>query len=69
MFCEPDDRPEEILIVLANMHGSIGRPPEAHIYFDHRADWMEVSDDLPRLGGESGVEPLRPPDDSEPDRL
>jgi len=68
LFCESDNQPGEIDIVLANMHGPIGRTPESHVYFDHRADWVGVSDDLPRLGGESGVEPLRPGRASKPDR-
>ena len=56
MFCQTE--PEVIDIALAALHGEIDRPPEAHYYYDSRADWTEVNDDLPKLGGESGMEPL-----------
>ena len=56
MFCQTE--PELIDIALAALHGPIDRAPEAHYYYDSRADWTEVNDDLPKLGGESGEEPL-----------
>ena len=56
MFCQTE--PEVIDIALAALHGKIDRRPEAHYYYDSRADWTEVNDDLPKLGGESGMEPL-----------
>jgi hypothetical protein len=27
-------------------------------YFDDRADWVALGDDLPRLGGKTGLEPI-----------
>ncbi len=56
MFCQTE--PEVIDVALAALHGKIDREPEAHYYFDSRADWTVVNDDLPKLGGETGVEPL-----------
>ena len=56
MFCQTE--PEVIDVALASLHGEIDRSPEAHYYYDSRADWTEVNDDLPKLGGESGMEPL-----------
>ena len=56
MFCQTE--PELIDIALAALHGPIDRVPEAHYYYDSRADWTAVNDDLPKLGGESGEEPL-----------
>lgn len=56
MFCQTE--PEAIDIALAALHGKIDRDPEEHCYFDSRADWTVVNDDLPKLGGESGDEPL-----------
>ncbi|MFP6732143.1 MAG: GFA family protein [Alphaproteobacteria bacterium] len=56
MFCQTE--PEAIDIALAALHGKIDRDPEEHYYFDSRADWTVVNDDLPKLGGESGDEPL-----------
>jgi hypothetical protein len=58
LFFESTRDPERVDIVLANMDGPIDREPQAHAYFDCRAGWVEVGDSLPRLGGESGVEPL-----------
>jgi len=57
LFCESTRHPEQIDIVLANMQGAIDRPPQFHVYFDDRADWIHVGDDLPRLGGSTGLEP------------
>jgi hypothetical protein len=59
LFCESTHRPDEIDIVLANLEGEIDREPGAHIYFDDRASWVRVEDGLPRLGGKTGLEPLR----------
>ena len=58
LFCETSRMPDKIDIVLANMHGPIDRKPDVHIFFDDRADWVVVNDGLPRLGGETGLEPL-----------
>jgi hypothetical protein len=60
LFCESTRHPEQVDIVLANMAGPIDRPPQAHIYFDDRAEWTVVADDLPRLGGSTGLEPIKP---------
>lgn len=62
LFCETNSAPDKVDIVLANMHGPIDRLPEIHIFFDDRIEWMVVDDDLPRLGGPTGLEPL----DAEP---
>ena len=40
------------------MHDPIDRAPAAHVHFDSRARWLEVKDELPRLGGATGLEPL-----------
>ena len=56
IFCQTE--PEVIDIALAALHGKIDRRPEAHYYYDSRADWTVVNDDLPKLGGKSGMEPL-----------
>jgi hypothetical protein len=58
LFFESTLHAERIDIVLANMDGPIDREPQLHTYFDHRAGWVAVGDSLPRLGGETGVDPL-----------
>ena len=42
------------------MEGPIDRPPQAHIWFDDRAEWVAADDGLPRLGGATGLEPIEP---------
>ena len=58
LFCVTGAHPEQVDIPLANMEGPIDRPPQLHVFFDDRAPWSFVDDGLPRLGGESGMEPL-----------
>jgi hypothetical protein len=59
LFCKSTHHPEQIDVVLANFDIGADHPaPQAHIYFDDRADWVRVGDDLPRLGGPSGLEPI-----------
>lgn len=60
LFFETTHHPERIDIVLANMEGPIDRSPQLHIWFDERADWVRIDDDLPRLGGPTGLEPIDP---------
>jgi hypothetical protein len=57
LFCEIAGH-EVIDIALASLHGRIDRDPAGHVYFDVRADWTVVNDDLPKYGGKSGKEPL-----------
>jgi hypothetical protein len=56
MFCQTEA--EVMDVALAALHGKIDRDPEAHYFFDSRADWTVVKDDLPKYGGESGTDPL-----------
>jgi hypothetical protein len=59
LFCESTRRPDEVDVALASMHGPIDRGPQLHVFFDDRAPWVAVGDDLPRLGGETGLEPRK----------
>ena len=58
LFCESTRHPERIDVTLASMAGPIDRRPEAHLFYDCRAEWLEESDSLPKLGGASGAEKL-----------
>jgi hypothetical protein len=62
LFCESSLHPERIDVVLASMDGPIDRPPQVHVWFDDRADWVRADDGLPRLGGPTGLEPIEPDD-------
>jgi hypothetical protein len=57
LFCENAAHPERVDIPLASLSGPIDRGPQLHAYFDDRAEWTEVCDALPRLGGRTGLEP------------
>ena len=59
LFCVSTHYPDVVDIPLANMDAAIDRIPESHLYFDDRAAWTIVADDLPRLGGPSGREPTK----------
>jgi hypothetical protein len=58
LFCESTRDPDRVDVALGAMHEPIDREPELHVYFDSRAPWTRVGDELPRLGGKTGVEPL-----------
>jgi hypothetical protein len=58
LFCVSSRHPDVIDVPLANMDGPIDRLPESHIYFDDRVSWVTLADELPRLGGPSGLEPV-----------
>ena len=57
MFFKSDRWAHETHIALANMERSIDREPTAHVFYDAHVDWVELGDDLRRLGGQSGNEP------------
>ena len=59
LFCDSSRHPGSTDVVLAAMKGPIDRPPQAHVYYDSHVDWASVDDDLPRLGGATGVEPIK----------
>lgn len=58
LFCESTSRPGQVEIALGSFDGALDRAVQCHIHFDDRAPWTQVADDLPRLGGASGLEPL-----------
>jgi hypothetical protein len=58
MLCNDDNHDNVIDITMANLHGDLDRPPKAHFYYDCKAGWVDINDDLQKRGGESGGEPL-----------
>lgn len=60
LFFDSSNDPDQIEIALANMEGPIDRLPQEHIYFDDRASWVVAEDGLPKLGGSTGFEPIKP---------
>jgi hypothetical protein len=57
MFCTLDTHPGVVDVALGCLAPGHGAVPLAHMFWDDRADWIEVADALPRLGGKSGQEP------------
>jgi hypothetical protein len=58
LFCDSTQYPDRIDIALGAMRDPIDREPQLHTYFDSRASWVAIGDDLPRLGGKTGFEPF-----------
>lgn len=59
LFCELDERPGEVDVVLANLEEPLDRRVQMHVFFSDRASWANVGcDGLPRLGGATGFEPI-----------
>jgi hypothetical protein len=58
LFCDSTQYPDRIDIALGAMRDPIDREPQLHTYFDSRASWITIGDDLPRLGGKTGFDPL-----------
>ena len=62
MFCwheHADSSPPSMIdVTVASLHEPIDRMPEMHVFYDSKASWTVINDDLPKLGGESGTEPL-----------
>lgn len=56
LFCQVEEN--EVDIAMAALHGPIDRLPEEHYYYDSRADWVDINDNLPKLGGADGMQPL-----------
>jgi hypothetical protein len=58
LFFQGERWPGEMHVARAALEDGADLVPAAHIYYSDKAPWLTVHDDLPRLGGESGVEPL-----------
>jgi hypothetical protein len=58
LFFESQRWSDETHIALAHMDCPIDRAPKAHVFYDSHVEWAAPGDDLPRLGGATGTEPL-----------
>jgi hypothetical protein len=51
LFCVIGEN-EHTDIPLANMHSSIDKGPQFHIFFKDRAEWVAIGDELPQIPGD-----------------
>lgn len=56
LFCQVE--PGVVDVAMTALHGPIDRAPEDRYYCDSHAQWGEVNDDLLKLGGTHGMQPL-----------
>ncbi len=57
MLCESSRHPDHLDIALGSIDGEIDRLPSLHVHVDDRASFVDIHDDLPKLGGKTGTEP------------
>jgi hypothetical protein len=58
LFFTSEGWPGETHIALAHMDGPIDRDPKVHVFYDTHVSWIELGDDLRKLGGPSGTDPI-----------
>lgn len=54
LFFRSERWPGELHIVLANVQGSIDRPPDAHVHWPDRVAWCAIDDALEKRGDGDG---------------
>jgi hypothetical protein len=57
LFCTLSTHPGVIDVAVGCLAPDHGAVPRAHLFWDDRAGWVEITDSLPRLGGKTGMEP------------
>jgi hypothetical protein len=60
MLFEGERWPGEVHVARATVAGAIDREPTAHVFYDLHVSWLELHDDLRKLGGPLGNQPLTP---------
>jgi len=58
VFYEGPRWPDEIHVAAACLD-AVDREPQANVYVDHKAEWWTFHDELPQLGGPTGMEPKK----------
>lgn len=57
LICRFENEPDHLDIPLSTLDGELDRAPALHVFFDTHKPWV-THDDLPRLGGATGMEPI-----------
>lgn len=50
--------PGEVHFTVATLTSKLNIKPRAHVFFSDKAEWFDIVDDLPKYGGNTGVEKL-----------
>lgn len=58
LYVESDAWFHQVNVAAAAIDGGPHRKPSGHLWFDNKAQWLEITDELPRFGGPDGSEPL-----------
>jgi hypothetical protein len=62
LFFRSSRWPGEVHVTLATLHVTpdalTALSPKAHVFYSDKAPWMDLTADLPRCGGPSGIDPL-----------
>jgi hypothetical protein len=58
LFYEGPRWPDQIHVAVGAFDDPPDRAPQAHVFSDRAPEWLPILDDIQRLGGDSGTEPL-----------
>lgn len=58
MFFQSERWPDEIHVARASLPDDADLRAQAHYFFDDRASWARIDDELPRYGGPTGTESI-----------
>lgn len=58
MLYESERWAGQVHVAVACMDDELDRLPTGHVYADRARPWCPITDDLPRYGGPTGMEPL-----------
>lgn len=59
MLCNDSQHENVIDLAAGALQEPLDRPISSHIFYDCRAGWIEMNDDLQKLGGDGGLKPLQ----------
>ncbi len=58
IYTSDKDYTDSVGVLRGMIRHDVGQLPLKHFFYDHRAPWVEVQDELQKFGGDSGFEPI-----------
>lgn len=58
LFFRSTNWPGEVHFTRASVDQEMAEQAKAHVYYSDRVKWLDCRDDLPKYGGDTGMEPL-----------